>query len=326
MPPTKENGGHAAVQQAQVSVGRSPKVLVLLASRNGEEWITEQIRSILEQKSVDVEITVRDDASTDQTRSRIAPFLGNAPVRLTCCEAPTGSAAQNYFALIRENTADTFDFVALSDQDDTWHTDKLFRACLHLSGLNEAGYSSATVATWSDGKSIILRQVDRKTSSDFLFGGIGQGCTFVLTKAFYSRCRDFLTDNPQLTSRIHYHDWALYALARTWQLRWFYDHAPSVAYRQHGQNDTGARSSLSGIKRRLTLIRRGWYAEQIKAIAALCTAAKPSDSMLRRWTSLLAGRDSWPRRLRLVRFCALGGRRSLTDNAIVILAALCGWL
>lgn len=307
-------------------VGRRPRILVLLASHNGEKWITEQIRSVLEQKSVDVEITVRDDASTDQTRSRIAPFLGNAPVRLTCCEAPTGSAAQNYFALIRENPADTFDFVALSDQDDTWYADKLFRACGRLSDANEAGYSSATVATWRDGRSATLRQAVRKTSSDFLFGGIGQGCTFVLTRDFYHRCRNFLTCNPQLTSRIHYHDWALYALARTWQLHWFYDHVPSVAYRQHGQNDTGARSSISGIHKRLTLIRRGWYAEQLKAIAALCAAAKPSDPMLRRWNSLLAARDTWPKRLSVARFCALGGRRSLTDNTILILTALCGYL
>jgi rhamnosyltransferase len=322
----KGTGGSVASQQAQAPAARRPRVLVLLASRNGEKWITEQIRSILEQRSVDVEIAVRDDASTDQTRSRIASFAGNAPVRLTCCEAPTGSAAQNYFALIRENPADSFDFVALSDQDDTWRADKLSRACGRLSGVSEAGYSSATVATWSDGKSVILRQADRKTSSDFLFGGIGQGCTFVLTRDFYHRCRDFLTSNPHLTGRIHYHDWALYALARAWQLRWFYDPAPSVTYRQHGQNDTGARSSIAGLRKRLMLIRRGWYAEQVKAIAALCAAAKPSDPMLRSWNALLTAPDTWPRRLRITRFCALGGRRSLIDNTIVMLAALCGRL
>jgi len=44
-----------------------PVVTVLLATCNGLPWIGEQVRSILEQEHVSVEIVVSDDMSTDGT-------------------------------------------------------------------------------------------------------------------------------------------------------------------------------------------------------------------------------------------------------------------
>lgn len=303
-----------------------PKVLVLLAACNGARWIVEQIDSILAQEGVDVRIVVRDDCSVDATRAQIALLPRNSPVNLTCADTPSGSAAQNYFNLMRDNAADGFDFVALADQDDTWNTDKLVRACNRLHRAGCAGYSSATVAVWPDGRSAVLTQPARATRSDFLFGGIGQGCTFVLTAGFYGRAREFLANNPALTRDIHYHDWALYALARSWRLPWAFDPTPSVRYRQHDRNDTGARAGIAGLRKRLTLIRHGWFAAQLRAVAALCAAADPANATVASWRALLLASDSWSRRVDMARFCLSGGRRSSRDNAVLVTAALAGWL
>jgi rhamnosyltransferase len=299
---------------------------VLLAAYNGAPWVADQIDSILAQEGVNVRIIVRDDGSVDETRAKIAPFLRHSPVKLTWSDKPTGSAAQNYFNLMRDNPADDFDFVALSDQDDCWNRDKLVRACDRLRREDSAGYSSATLAVWASGKSAVLTQSSRATGSDFLFGGIGQGCTFVLTGGFYARVRRFLAGNPDITRNVHYHDWALYALARTWGLRWIFDPVPSVRYRQHDRNDTGARTSATGVWKRLTLIRRGWFANQLRAIATLCAAADPVNVMISNWRSTLLARDTWSRRFEIARFCLGGGRRSLRDNAVLVTAALAGWL
>lgn len=304
----------------------TPKILVLLASHNGAPWISEQLRSILSQDDVEVHVVVRDDASTDDTRARVAPFLEGSRVRLMSEATPSGSAARNFFALISENPAPGFDFVALADQDDEWCADKLARAyrCLRASG--GAGYSSATLAIWPNGKSAILTQSRRTTPSDFLFEGIGQGCTFVLTAEFYGRARDFLARNAALTRQIHYHDWALYALARTWNLPWVFDPVPSVRYRQHDGNDTGAKTSLAGMRKRLRLIRSGWYGNQLRTIAELCVAANPSDGVLSAWHSTLTARRTWSRRIRIAGFCAHRGRRGAADNCVLLTAALAGWL
>lgn len=247
-------------------------------------------------------------------------------MRLTCSESPSGSAAQNFFALVRENPPDGFDFVALADQDDEWSPDKLARACESLRASAAAGYSSATLAIWPDGGSSVLKQSGRPTASDFLFGGAGQGCTFALTAELYRRAREFLNRNADLTRNIHYHDWALYALARAWGLPWVFDPLPSVRYRQHESNDTGAKSSLGGIRKRLLLIRSGWYAEQVGLISRLCASANPSSPVIAAWQAIVDAPRSWPRRIRIAKFCVRGGRRGAADNCIVVIAAVLGWL
>ena len=43
------------------------KVLVLMATYNGAQYLDEQIQSLIDQKNVELEILVRDDGSTDNT-------------------------------------------------------------------------------------------------------------------------------------------------------------------------------------------------------------------------------------------------------------------
>jgi len=301
---------------------REPRILVLLAAYNGAPWIRDQIQSILAQEAVDVHVIVRDDGSSDDTRTEVERIGSPGRVRLQAAPAPSGSAAQNFFALIRENSAVGFDLVALADQDDLWNPDKLSRASGLLSQEGSAGYSSWTTAVWSNGRESVLRQVTAPTSSDFLFEGIGQGCTFVLSAQFYERARRFLIGHTALTRLVHYHDWALYALARTWGLHWSLEPHPTVRYRQHGSNDTGARNSADGIARRIRLIRQGWYRQQLSAIADLCFAANPSNTTVATWRAVLVARN----RLRTAHFCIRGGRRKKIDKAVLILAALAGWI
>lgn len=303
-----------------------PRILVLLGSHNGSRWIGEQLRSILGQRDADVHVVIRDDGSTDETRSRLEDFLHDGRVSLTRADSASGAAAQNFFALMRENSSAGFDFVALSDQDDEWHADKLARASRHLRATGSAGYSSATRAVWPNGRSTLLTQSARTSASDFLFEGAGQGCTFVLMAEFYDRVRSFLTCNSALTRSIHYHDWTLYALARAWNLSWTFDPVPSVRYRQHGRNDTGAKTSLGGIWKRVWLIRSGWYANQLGIIAGLCAAASPANPLVSTWQSIFSAPRTWSRRIRIAKFCLRGGRRGAADTCMILIAAAAGWI
>jgi rhamnosyltransferase len=304
-----------------------PRILVLLAAYDGEEWIDAQIRSVLRQVSVDVQILVRDDGSSDATVAKLTKFASSEPkIRLTVADRASGSAAQNFFALIRATDAEGFDFVALCDQDDIWNDDKLHQAAEILNQTGSSGYSSAVTATWATGKTRVLRQNSSATESDFLFEGAGQGCTFVLSLPFYRRLRSFLIDHRLSTENAHFHDWATYALARTWQSPWAFDPRPTMQYRQHANNDTGARFSLPGVLKRLSLIRQGWYRTQLQAISGICSAASATDPVALRWRGILHEAAGWRRRIRIVKFCIKGGRRRSLDNFILILAALAGWI
>lgn len=44
------------------------KVLVIMATYNGEKYLQEQLDSILRQKNIQVDILVRDDGSNDKTK------------------------------------------------------------------------------------------------------------------------------------------------------------------------------------------------------------------------------------------------------------------
>lgn len=301
-----------------------PRVLVLLASFNGSDWIAEQIRSILDQHEVDLDLILCDDGSTDSTRTQISQFLRDPRVQATYSDSPSGSAARNFLRMIRTTSSEGYEFVALADQDDLWEPQKLIRGCSMLRDQDGEGYSCAVSAFWEDGTETVLRQTGALTKSDFLFEGAGQGCTFVLTGSFYLKLRAFLQQHTRQFSDLHYHDWAIYALSRSWGLRWCFDHKPMVRYRQHLHNDTGARAAIGGIVRRVRLIKSGWYANQLRAIANLCFAAAPGNSIIVEWQSILAHAPGVQRTFRIASFCIRGGRRRAVDNAILLGAAITG--
>jgi rhamnosyltransferase len=303
-----------------------PNVLVLLAAHNGGKWIAEQIESILRQSRVDVALVISDDLSNDDTRTRIERYADARKIRLNSPPTRTGFAAQNFLWLICNTDADGFEYVALSDQDDIWLAGKLERGCAALRADGASGYSGAVTAFWEDGSETILNQTRRRTSSDFLFEGAGQGCTFILTSDFYCRLKTFLLTNRSKTQGLRFHDWAIYALSRSWGLDWKFDQTPMMRYRQHQANDIGARASARGLKKRLVLIKEGWYAQQIKAIAQLCLLAAPEDPLITEWNKLLVMPHGVRRRWQILLFCIRGGRRRKADNGALMFAAVAGWI
>jgi rhamnosyltransferase len=303
-----------------------PSVLVLLATYNGSRWIREQMESILAQEGIDLAIALRDEGSIDATNRELARFADHEKIDIVTVPVASGSPARSFLSLIRENPAGASDFVAFSDQDDLWNPDKLVRGCRMLEANTAVGYSSATIAAWEDGRETLTEISGPPTAMDFLFEGAGQGCTFVLTRDFYERVRRFIAARRDLTDQVHYHDWLIYALARSWELQWCFDLEPSMRYRQHAGNHTGARGSFRGVIKRLRMIRQGWYRIQLEAIAGICRTAAPGNDLVRAWHHELAAPRSWRRRLRIARFCLRGARRRRRDNMVAVLSALCGWI
>jgi rhamnosyltransferase len=305
------------------------RILVLLAARNGSAWIKRQLASVLGQQGVNVEVEVRDDDSTDETRSLIERVaIGDARVRLRADHHGTGSAAANFFELVLAAELRGFDFVAFCDQDDEWHLDKLARAATRLRDEAADGYSSGVEALWPDGRRKHLSQQAALRGADYLFEGAGQGCTFMMTAAFFTTVQATLRLHRSSLAKIHYHDWTIYALARTLGCRWVIDQNATMTYHQHGGNDTGARGSTDGILWRLSRIADGWYARQVDAIAGLMHAVSPTDPMASKWLQLVAVRDQagWRGRWQRLQFVAIHGRRRRVDRTVLLGAVVLGYL
>ena len=297
-------------------------VLVLLATYNGESWLTEQLSTLLGQEGVCVTINASDDFSSDLTPAILQQY---PQIRLLEFCDSSGGAGQNFLRLISASDFSGFDFIAFSDQDDLWNLDKLRRAIEKLTQEGGEAYSSSVTAFWPDGKERVLTQCPSQTDIDFLFEGAGQGCTFVLRRTFAESIQEFVRTNRADLTSIHYHDWLIYALARVQREKWVFDAAPSMRYRQHSGNDTGARGALRGITRRLGLIRRGWYAKQVSLMVELVSKADrdllPSDFV-----------NAWrlPRGLRrrviLSWILIRRGRRRLSDRLVLFGSSLLGWI
>ena len=303
-----------------------PRILVLLAAYNGATWICEQIRTILAQDDVDVAIAIADDRSNDATAARIAEAFGNHPaISVTTWDKGSGSAGANFRRLFRTVSVDSYDYVALADQDDIWHARKLSVAVEALRRTGADGYSCATTAFWEDGKEEILSQSAAVRDMDFLFEGAGQGCTFVMTAGLFREVQRFCSANHALSEKFHYHDWLIYLLARAWGKRWHFDQQPWLRYRQHANNEIGSKGSFGSIVKRLELIRNGWYRRQIAAAVEIYLRER-TDVKIVYFEKVLSAPDSVLRRLRMSRLVITGGRRRLSDRSVLAISALAGWI
>ena len=254
--------------------GLRARVTVLLATHDGAEYLQEQLDSILRQRDVEVRVVVSDDASRDATPALLAAAAADPRVELLP-SGVFGSPQANFLRLMRDADVTGADAVAFADQDDVWHDDKLARQFALLRGKRLDAVSSNVVAFWprADG-GVRRRLIDKaqpQRSLDFLFESAGPGCTFVLEASAFRQVRDVLAEHPLVDPSVA-HDWLVYAVARALGLRWRIDPTPTIDYRQHGSNATGANSGPKQALVRLRALASGRFRSQVGAVARLTAA------------------------------------------------------
>lgn len=101
-----------------------------MCTYNGEKYIKEQLDSILKQSHPVDEIIIQDDCSTDGTLKIIQKYE-QKEVSIKCFqnERNLGYNA-NFISALQKATGD---YIAISDQDDIWHPDKI---ALQLKEMN----------------------------------------------------------------------------------------------------------------------------------------------------------------------------------------------
>jgi rhamnosyltransferase len=258
-----------------------PKVAILLASYNGENWIVDQIKSILNQINVSIDIFVSIDFSTDNTFQLIKDLqYSNTNINILKYGERFGGAAKNFFRLIKEVDVSKYDFVALSDQDDIWLPDKLYQGVNKLKLMGFDAYSSDVIAFWSDGRKKLIRKSYPQKNYDFMFESAGPGCTYILNTTVIVEFQKFLLDNWLQINQIDLHDWLIYAFCRSNKYKWFIDSNVGLLYRQHDNNQFGANVSIRSYFTRLSLIKNGWYFGEVFKISNLLKLTTPDNLFL----------------------------------------------
>jgi rhamnosyltransferase len=244
------------------------RVAVLLATYNGEVWLAEQLSSIQAQTDINLDIYISDDLSIDRTYSIVSAYTENHfNIRLLPSKSKFGSAAANFFRLLRDADLTQVDYVGLSDQDDIWFEDKLIHAITLINQRNVDAYSSNVTAFWLDGKQKLINKAQTQQQFDYMFESAGPGCTFVLTKKVALELQQFLIANQKKCQQVALHDWFIYAFARSRGFKWFIDSESHMLYRQHADNVVGANVGLKAKLVRWGKLREGWLIKQALLIA-----------------------------------------------------------
>jgi glycosyltransferase involved in cell wall biosynthesis len=273
----------------------APRISVLLSTWNGERFLGEQIDSILTQRDVDVMLIVRDDGSTDTTRTILDGYAARgAPIDIRA-GANVGAAA-SYFELLR--TAPPADFHALVDQDDVWDADRLGHAAALLGKLDPtvpAVYCSRLRYIDAEGRPRGMSRLPRTIHlRNALAENVVIGCTIVMNGA----ARDLV--NACRPDSVVMHDAWIYLAVSAFG-RIVYDGQPRVAYRLHGANAIGARANPLAdftLHFRRLMRRRGFGFHQQAAAFLRCFGDRLDASQRAAVAAYATGRDTLLGRLR----------------------------
>ncbi|EOH77460.1 glycosyltransferase family 2 protein [Enterococcus malodoratus] len=225
---------------------KGKKVAVLMSTYNGEDFVEEQIASILAQEKVAVTLFIRDDGSKDHTVS-IIKKIGSPHIE-RIYQGENLGYGKSFFELVK-SVPQNFDYYAFSDQDDYWLPEKLNQAIEKLEDMSEERKLYFSNLQVVDNELIFIKEknfANMKISLGSAFvRNRTAGCTYVFNRNLFNLCRLYPIDG---FSKMVEHDAIIYKLCLATNGGIYYDENSFILYRQHEYNVTGTNQ---GIKKRL---------------------------------------------------------------------------
>lgn len=224
------------------------KIAVLLASYNGEDYIEEQILSVLNQTDNNWHLVIRDDGSTDKTLQIEKRIAKKYPEFITVLENKTNihGPKSNFLELTRYALKEKYEYIMFCDQDDFWKKDKI-KHTFELMCKNEIN-KQVPVLVHTDlevvdeklntlGKSFFqYRALNSKVKdiNHLLVQNNVTGCTMMVNRSLVLKA--FKNENLE---KMAMHDWWFTLVASVYGKIAFLNES-TIKYRQHGGNVVGA--------------------------------------------------------------------------------------
>ncbi len=216
-------------------MGREYKISVALAAYKGEDFIGEQLDSILSQLAPSDEVVVSDDFPQGKTREIVAALAENDS-RIRYVEGPAKGLIMNFENAINNCTGD---YIFLADQDDVWLPDKVEKVTEKLEAGADLVLHNAMV---TDGKLKIqdtsfFKSHGTKTGYlNNLVKNSYMGCCMAFRKSLCKKIMPFPQNLPM-------HDqWIGLIAEKTGKVCLV--EKPLILYRRHGNNVSGGQTSL----------------------------------------------------------------------------------
>lgn len=230
-----------------------PKVSVAMATYNGEKYIKEQIKTILDCLEENDELVISDDGSTDNTLGIINSFNDN---RIVLIDGPKKGIKQNFANAIKNTSGE---YIFLSDQDDIWEKDKVTEVikCFEKENCTLVVHDAE----------VVDENLNMVMSSYYSYRNSGKGIIKNIYKntyigccmAFLSKAKKYVLPIP---NDIEMHDQWIGILNDKYGKTYF-STKKLIKYRRHSLNNSQMNhyGIIKMIKNRLTFIVR--YMERI---------------------------------------------------------------
>lgn len=217
------------------------EVAILMSTYNGEKYLEEQVRSIINQDYENWHLYIRDDGSKDNTVNLIKNFVKyNSKISLLDeSNSENLGITESFMRLLARVNADYYMF---SDQDDYWEKDKI-SATLTKMQLSEKNnlpicvHTDLTIVNANLKGNTLLNGPDYSWSSfrRLLFANCVTGCTMMINQSL----KNLIDFNNQQIKNIYLHDWWIALIAAAFG-KVVYLNRSTILYRQHENNVVGS--------------------------------------------------------------------------------------
>lgn len=223
------------------------KISVALAAYKGEQYIAEQIGSILGQLGENDELIVSDDFPSGKTRA-VVEAISSQDKRIIYLEGPGKGVVKNFENALKACSGDV---IFLSDQDDVWLPGKVEAV------MNEIENGAKLVLHDAS-----ITDADLQITSPSCFEVHGANASFarnLLKNTFVGCCMAFTKDLLDMTmpfpEGIAMHDWWIALIALKKNQKTVLLKKPFILWRRHGDNVTGGKTgTVQKIKWRLNML------------------------------------------------------------------------
>lgn len=233
------------------------KIAVVMSTYNGAAHLREQIDSIVDQElpvGCSLELHVRDDGSTDETKEILACYA--AQDKLTYEVGPNIGVVGSFLCLVKEIPS-SIDYLCFADQDDVWHADKVSRALEVIDSSEISGpllYASEYVFCDAGLNAVSRSQLNKKgiSFSKLLYENVVSGNTVVINRPLIELVQRTHVKN------VYCHDWWVALLAAS-AVEILYDrNFYSLDYRRTGSNASATGTGGFGVlKNRIRRFLKG---------------------------------------------------------------------
>lgn len=218
---------------------------ILMATYNGEQYIEQQIDSIIVQSYADWRLFIRDDGSKDNTVDIVRQYT-LIDKRIALVEDDLGNlgVSENFAALIEHSKSQ---YMMFADQDDVWFKDKIEVSIAAIQNIENQNPQKAVLVfanstiTNSDISSkygTLYAKNQKYKLKDFLFANAGyQGASMIFNEFFRKEILPF-------PSNIRVHDYYISLVAHL-QGVVGYEPKPLAFYRRHNNSINPNNKTLS---------------------------------------------------------------------------------